>query len=299
MQKQIKILSAAAFFLFLALVKIQAGDKIVISLDKSPAGPVKEIVLPLNKESFIAEKLKEERAKIEEEKRNFVWRVHAGNPIPENEKLVFDVYWQFIAVGEATLELRGFEDIEGRKAHHIYSEARTKPFFDSFFKIRDVNESWIDAQSMSTLKFISNISEGDFQKYEETHFDQIRGTYYLYDRGKIQMGDIPGYVQDVFTSLYYIRTMDIKPGGEYVMDAHTGKETWPLVVKVVRKDTIKVNKKKIKCFVVEPHVRENSGIFNAKGKIEVWLTADDKKIPVYMKSKIPIGSINAILRNME
>ena len=298
MLKKIKILPAAALFFLLAL-KAQGGNEIVVSLDKKPAEPAKEIVLPLNKKSFIAAKLKEERAKIEEEKRNFVWRVHRGNPLAENEKLVFDVNWQFISVGEATLELRGFEDIDGRKAYHIYSEAKTKPFFDNFFKIRDVNESWIDAQSMSALRFVSDISEGDFQKHEETHFDQVRGTYYLYDRGKIQMGDVPRYVQDVFTSLYYLRTMDIKTGGEYVLDAHTGDETWPLVVKVLRKDAIKINKKKIKCFVVEPQVRENSGIFNAKGKIEVWLTADDKKTPVYMKSKIPIGSIYAILQNLE
>jgi hypothetical protein len=258
-----------------------------------------ESALPLNKKSFISEKLKIERAKIEEEKRNFVWRVHDGKALEENEELVFDVNWQFISVGEATLEIRGFDDIEGRKAYHIYSRAKTKPFFDAFFKVRDVNESWIDAQSMSALRFVSDISEGGFQKHEETHFDQIRGTYYLYDRGKIQMGDIPKYVQDVFTSLYYVRTMELKSGNEYVFDAHTGDKTWPLTVKVLRKDAIKINKKKIKCFVVEPQVRENSGIFNAKGKIEVWLTADDKKTPVYMKSKIPIGSINAILKKLE
>lgn len=289
-------MSAAALFLIFP-DKTRAVSEFVVSLDKKSDASAKEIVLPLNKDSFTAGKLKEERAAIEEEKRNFVWRVNKGEPLAETEKLVFDVSWQFISVGEATLELRGFEEIEGRKTYHIYSEAKTKPFFDNFFKVRDVNESWIDAESMSCMRFVSNISEGGFQKHEETRFDQIRGTYYLYDRGKIQMGDVPRYVQDVFSSLYYVRTMDLKSGAEYVFDAHTGDKTWPLIVKVLRKDSIKINKKKIKCFVVEPLVRENSGIFNAKGKIEVWLTADDKKTPVYMKSKIPIGSINAILRD--
>jgi hypothetical protein len=297
MLKEIKITSAVVYIFLFAFIKVQADTAFIVSLDKKPLNDVEEINLPLNKKSFISKKLNQERAEIEKEKQNFVWRVHEGKVLPENEKLVFDVNWQFISVGEATLELRGFEEINARKAYHIYSEAKTKPFFDNFFKVRDVNESWIDAESMSSLKFVSNVSEGDFKKYEEIQFDQIRKTYYLYDRGKIQMGDIPQYVQDVFTSLYYVRTMDIKTDGEYVFDVHTGDETWPLVVKVLRKDTIKINKKKIKCFVVEPQVRENAGIFHAKGKIEVWLTDDDKKKPIYMKSKIPIGSIKAILKN--
>ena len=73
--------------------------------------------------------------KSEEIKKFYVWRKHDGNPLPEYEKLIFSVMWKFIVIGEASLELRGFDDIEGRKALHIYSYAKTKPFFDNFFKV--------------------------------------------------------------------------------------------------------------------------------------------------------------------
>jgi len=47
--------------------------------------------------------------------------------------------------------------------------------------------------------------------------------------------------------------------------------------------------------ILQPSLREDAGIFKAKGKLKVWVTNDDKKMPVKMKSKIPVGSISAEL----
>ena len=249
--------------------------------------------------SFIAEKLKNERARIQSDKDSFVWRKHEGNPLPEFEKLTYCVKWQFISIGEATLELRGFEDINGRSAHHIYSMAKTKPFFDEVFKVRDTNEAWIDRESMSSLGFVSNVSEGGWTKREILDFNHIEKTYKLYDNGKMQMGTIPEYVQDVLTALYYMRTLDLKIGEKYALEAHSGDMSWALAVNVLREEQIKVSAGEFKCLVLEPFVRENAGIMKTSGQMLVWVTADKRKIPVYLKVKIPIGSAIAELEKIE
>jgi hypothetical protein len=250
----------------------------------------------LERKDFIAEKLKEERAKAEEIKKIHAWPKHEGRPLARYEKLIFNVMWKFIAVGEASLELRGFEDIEGRKALHIYSYAKTKPFFDNFFKVRDTNESWLDEESKTSLRYISNISEGGWKKYEILYFNQPEKTFLLNDSGKMKKGKTSANVQDVLSALYYIRTMDIKAGDKYVFDAHSGDLSWPLVIKVLRKEKIKVPLGEFDCFALEPNIRENAGIMNAKGKMLVWVTADERKMPVLLKVKIPIvGSVDAEL----
>ena len=58
---------------------------------------------------------------------NFQWRQLKGS-LPEQEDLVFDVYWKFVKVGQGTLEIKGFEEINGRTAYHIFSEAKSAPF---------------------------------------------------------------------------------------------------------------------------------------------------------------------------
>jgi hypothetical protein len=223
----------------------------------------------------------------------FAWRKEANDVFSDHEKLKFAVGWSFITVGSATMEVSDIEEYGGRKCYHIVSKARSAKFFDTFFKVRDVNESWIDAESLCSLKFVNNISEGKYKKVETLLFDHENQKYLIVESSKT--GEIPLWVQDVLSSLYYLRTKELYVGAEFNIDAHSGDKSWPLKVKVLRKDKVKVPAGKFECFVVEPHVREDSGIFQAKGKIWVWLTADEKKIPVLMKSKVFIGSIVAKL----
>ncbi len=224
----------------------------------------------------------------------FKWRTLKGD-LPSKEDLVFGVYWKFVRVGTGTLEIRGFEEINGRTAYHIYSEAKSAPFFDTFFKVRDVNQSWMDVESLCSLRYLINISEGGWKKYEQLDFDHKNEKYTLDDDGTLKYGDTVRWVQDVISSLYFFRTLDLEVGKEYVFDAHSGKDTWPLKTKVLGKEKVKVKAGTFDCLILQPSIREDAGIFKAKGKLKVWVTDDDKKMPVKMKSKIPVGSISAEL----
>jgi len=155
--------------------------------------------------------------------------------------------------------------------------------------VRDSNESWIDAQSLSSLKFVTNISEGNFQKTETLVFDQVNRTYEIVE--KKQSGKTPAWVQDVLSSLYYLRTKKLSVGKSYKFDAQSGDKSWPLTARVSAKEKVLLAMGQFNCFVVEPQIREGAGIFQSNGELKVWLTADKKKMPVKMSSKIPIGSI--------
>jgi hypothetical protein len=48
---------------------------------------------------------------------------------------------------------------------------------------------------------------------------------------------------------------------------------------------------------VEP-VLKYPGIFENKGKLTVWVTDDQRRIPVLMRSKILIGAISAVLEEV-
>ena len=115
------------------------------------------------------------------------------------------------------------------------------------------------------------------------------------DDGTLKYGDTVRWVQDVISSLYFFRTLDLEVGKEYVFEAHSGKDTWPLKTKVLSKEKVKVPAGEFDCLVLQPFVREDAGIFKAKGKLKVWVTDDENKMPVKMKSKIPVGSISAEL----
>jgi len=54
---------------------------------------------------------------------------------------------------------------------------------------------------------------------------------------------------------------------------------------------------KFDCILVEP-VLKSEGVFKSKGSIYVWVTDDDRRIPVLVKSKVPVGSISVSLTDM-
>lgn len=224
----------------------------------------------------------------------FQWRTIKGS-LPTKEDLVFDVYWKFVKVGQGTLEITGIEEINGRTAYHIYSQAKSAPFFDTFFKVRDTNQSWVDTESLCSLRFATNISEGGWKKFEQLDFDHENQKYARNDDGTMKYGDTVRWVQDVLSSLYLMRNLDLEVGKEYVFDAHSGDDTWPLKTKVLGKETVKVEAGTFDCLVLEPSIRGDAGIFKAQGKLKVWVTDDANKMPVKMKSKIPVGSISAEL----
>jgi hypothetical protein len=107
---------------------------------------------------------------------------------------------------------------------------------------------------------------------------------------------VPVYVQDVLSAFYFIRTQDLKVGQSIFVDNHADKKNYPLEVKVLRKERIKVPAGTFNCVVVEP-ILKASGIFQQKGSLTVWLTDDQIKMPVLMKSKVFIGSISTELTN--
>jgi hypothetical protein len=112
---------------------------------------------------------------------------------------------------------------------------------------------------------------------------------------------IPQYVQDVFSAFYYARTQDYsgKRIGEKVkLENFYNDRTYPLEVKYLGEQVVKVKAGKFKCVILEPLIVEG-GLFKAKGRFFLWVTNDDKKIPVKMMAEIPIGNVTGELREFK
>ena len=70
--------------------------------------------------------------------------------------------------------------------------------------------------------------------------------------------------------------------------------TYELDVKFRGKQTIEVESGIFNCLVIEPLAKEG-GLFKNEGKVYVWLTDDERRVPVRVSSKIPIGTVESEL----
>jgi hypothetical protein len=103
-------------------------------------------------------------------------------------------------------------------------------------------------------------------------------------------------VQDVLSAFYWVRTQDFKVGDVLEVEAMDNLKTYRLAVKVLDREKVKVKAGTFDCFKIQP-VLLGEGLFKAKGEVFIWVTADEARIPVMMKSKIFIGSISAKMIN--
>jgi len=229
------------------------------------------------------------------------WRTVPNTAFQAGEDLFFVVRWGLVTGGHSTLAIHGIDQLNGRPAYHLVEDAHSSGLVDTFYSVHDRNDSWLDIESLTTLRYEKRVREGRYRIEETVDFDQMNHHFRDYsnrlDKGTTEYieGDLTPNILDVLGSLYYVRTLPLEVGETYTIDVYDGKKIWPLVVTVKKREKVKVPAGKFDCFLVEPLLRQ-PGIFVSKGKkLEVWLTADRYRMPVLMRSEIIIGHVSAEL----
>jgi hypothetical protein len=211
------------------------------------------------------------------------------------EKLVFSVNYGFINAGSAWLEIDTIIDVRGHDCFRIVSRANSNSFFSKFFKVDDRVATYVDTEGIYPLYFEKHLREGKFKTDRWVRFDQ-KSRLAIESKGDTTV--IPPFVQDVLSAMFYVRTLSLEVGKSVYIDNYADRKNYPLEVRVLKKERKKVDAGEFDCFVVEPLLQEGSGIFANRGKLTVWLSDDQYRLPVFMRSKVIfIGSISAELKS--
>ncbi len=213
------------------------------------------------------------------------------------EKLTFDVKYGFVTAGVATFEIPKIKKISGRDVYQVVFQVSSVPSFDWFFKVRDRYETYLDAEGMFPWRFEQHIREGKYSRDFSAFFDQRKG------KAKTSEGeyDIPKNVNDIVSAFYYVRTLDLsglKKGQKIHLENFYKNKVYPLDVVYHGKEKVDVGAGTFECILVEPLVQEG-GLFKSEGSILIWLSNDDLRLPVKVKTKVIIGSIDAELTKYE
>ena len=212
-------------------------------------------------------------------------------PFGPGELLEFSIDYGIINAGGATMEIQEVRRIAGRSCFDIHTEARSNSVFSKVYKVWDRSQTFLDAQELLPLRYEKHQREGDYKKDLLIKFDRAKNVA-SYENG--DQVSIHPHAQDELSAFYYLRAVPLEVGREVYVDTHTNRKNYPLKVLVHRRETITVPAGTFDCYVIEPMMREG-GIFSAKGKLTVWITADEKRMPVLLRTKIVVGSISASL----
>ena len=224
-------------------------------------------------------------------------RTIENNAFDVGEKLIFDVKYGFVTAGIAEMSIPKIKQMSGRDVFQINFTVNTVPTFDPFYKVRDRYVTYMDVEGLFPWRLEQHLREGDYTKDFSAYFDQRKGV------AKTSEGsyEIPQFVHDIVSAFYFARTYDysnLKPGDLFILENFYKDKVHPLDVVYHGKETISVGAGEFDCIIIEPLVKEG-GLFKHDGDIIIWLSDDDLKVPVKVRTKIIIGSVNAELSSYE
>ena len=214
-----------------------------------------------------------------------------SEPFRAGESLRFSVQYGGISAGSAYLEVPQVTEWKGSQVFTLVARAESNSFVSRFYKVRNRIESVWDKHGRFSWRYTENRREGGNKYKNQILFDHERHEAH-YHNG--QTYPIPPHVQDALSSFYYTRYQALPIGGSVVFDYHASRKSQPLEVRVLGREKISTPAGVFNCVAIEP-ILKAGGIFKAKGRLVIWLTDDERRMPVMMKSKVAIGSISVVL----
>ncbi|RLC47872.1 MAG: hypothetical protein DRH57_03270 [Candidatus Cloacimonadota bacterium] len=223
-------------------------------------------------------------------------------PFQVGEKLSFQVDYEFVNAGIATLEIPKIDTVFRHPCYNIRSIAKTNGLFSMFFKVRDQIDSYWDTELFVTRKYVKKLLEGSYKQFRIHYYfpEDTTTTYIKYKKSKRiekKFKTLPS-TQDVLSAFYKVRMMNFEVGDSMFINVTADGRNYRAKINVEKKEVLDTIFGKKECFLIVP-VLKGEAIFKQKGKIEIWVTADKYKIPVMLKSKAIIGYFKAKLIDAE
>ena len=186
----------------------------------------------------------------------------------------------------------------------------------------------VDAQSRGTMlklfrySFTQQIETladpKDLQAYSSTKHDvqkqRVRDSVTTFDYGRKMItwvetnpesptspprtiaSDMDGPTHNVVTGIYFLRTLPFAVGYRTVVNVSDSGLIYKIPIRVVARERQKTVFGDVWCWRVEPELFGHGRFFEQKGKMEIWITDDARKIPVRARVNAEVGKVDIKLK---
>jgi hypothetical protein len=237
----------------------------------------------------------------------FLWTGMPGANAQKNtsfqvgEELTFKVSYGFLDAAEARMVVAPqVMFIDNNPTYKIDVYGQTLGVFKLFY-VKDNWGSYLDTTKIIPYQSYRHIEEGKYRKHEQVFFDHKNKNAHvrLFDRENKHLVDtkdykVPANVQDIVSGFYLLRTMDLKKlkrGDSITLTGFFDKEVYNLKLVFSGKESIKTKIGSFETFVFSPVIPKNK-LFRGEQPVTVWVTDDENKIPVKIKAKLVVGSLD-------
>ncbi|MBD3869735.1 MAG: DUF3108 domain-containing protein [Acidobacteria bacterium] len=204
----------------------------------------------------------------------------------------YKVEYLGVTCGHMTVESR-LEEYEGRPAYHVVMTACNTRFFNKIYRVDGQIDSWVDAKTMSTLAYESDITERGRRKIRRYRVDYEKGVVRAEKYGKFKTVPYEGEVAlDPLAYIFRGRVLAGGPGSTFDLNILTDHGVTATGTRVGDLKKIKTADGKKKLLRVQPLTADGE-MFSRKGEFIYWIDPDVTRHLYRLDFKLPFGRLLA------
>lgn len=221
-------------------------------------------------------------------------RLAPDYPWSVGETLTYSAKLGMLTLGSGTLQVASMDTLRGRETFRFRFRLQGKAVF---YSLDDVLESWVQTEDFTSLRFVQDFVENDKPKHKIYDIFPDSGFYRE-----------TGYEDTTFATpvdplddaafFYFVRVTPLEVGRKYVYERYFKKQKNPVTIEVLKREKMELpDGRDVQCLVLHP-VIDTKGLFSKRSDTRIWLTDDERRLPVQIRSKFPFGTITLRLREM-
>lgn len=223
-------------------------------------------------------------------------------PFPPGETLTYDVEWSIFTAGSVVARL--VDPGHGAMPSEINTTARSQGFASLLFKVQDSFDSFFEPRTLCSNRISKKINENSRHREVDIVFNRERGIASRDERdlntpnvpAKHSENKIPSCAEDIVTAFYFLRRHDLRVGEDVHMSLNDGGESHDVTVEVQARESIQTPLGNRMAFRLEPRIFGT--LYNKKGRLLVWISDDEQRLPLRLKMTISVGTFTGNLRSV-
>jgi hypothetical protein len=219
-------------------------------------------------------------------------------PFESGEKEVYNASWNGM-ISVATAEIHTVPTVvDGKRVYQVRVEAKTSRALDLIWRMRDTISSTFDAKALLPSRFTFAQRENSRVIDTEARFDPATKQWAV---NRQQVGKKPrvyyfdsNNTLDPITAVYLARSTDFKVGDKLYFKVFGGRYQYLLELFVEKKEPVSMKSgKSVEAYRIIPRVQNitKNGYASRFNEATIWISADERRMPIKMSSKIAFGTV--------
>jgi len=186
---------------------------------------------------------------------------------------------------------------------HLIGDVVSKGLFPRIagFKFHQHVESTADVEPFTALHTDKIEEQGKRSRVLEAVFDHKTHKVTWKERSPNPQGgafDFTEPIQDVLTVIYYLRTQKLETGKSFDVPVTDAGRVFRMSVTAFEEKEIDTVLGKVTAIRVEPALFGDTSLVRARGQLSIWITKDDRHLPVRAQLKVDLGNFDIKLKRV-